>query len=81
MSVLKWTIKVVAGIGLCALAMLPAQTASAQGKLKEVLSRGKLIVGGGKERSESRDLDQGPQRLQCEFGDLRCKVFVITDGT
>lgn len=47
MSVLKWTIKVAAGIGLCALAMLPAQTASAQGKLKEVLSRGKLIVGTG----------------------------------
>ena len=39
--------KIVAGLGVITCAMLPATGASAQGKLKEVLSRGKLIVGTG----------------------------------
>ena len=44
---LKTTIRIAAGIGLLAGAMLQAPSASAQGKLQEVLGRGKLIVGTG----------------------------------
>lgn len=40
-------IKIAAGLGVAACVLLPATGASAQGKLKEVLSRGKLIVGTG----------------------------------
>lgn len=40
-------VKAAVGVGIIALAMLPATGAFAQGKLKEVLSRGKLIVGTG----------------------------------
>ncbi|KAB0265952.1 transporter substrate-binding domain-containing protein [Microvirga brassicacearum] len=43
----KTTIRIAAGIGLFALAMLQVPSASAQGKLQEVLSRGKLVVGTG----------------------------------
>lgn len=39
--------KIAAGLGVVACALLPATGASAQGKLKEVLSRGKLVVGTG----------------------------------
>lgn len=39
--------KIAAGLGVVACTLLPATGASAQGKLKEVLSRGKLVVGTG----------------------------------
>ncbi len=44
---LNTTIRIAAGLGLFAAAVLQAPSASAQGKLQEVLSRGKLVVGTG----------------------------------
>ena len=75
--------KIAAGLGVVACALMPATDASAQGKLKEVLNRGKLIVGTGryKDLAENAAAAQPAPKAGLPEDIARAALYLASDDS